>query len=43
VLIESAATLAIATTLALAYSGGRPSSWEPTDSSKPLVDQEEPN
>lgn len=35
-LIESAATLAIATTLALAYIGGRPSGWEPTEPSKPF-------
>ena len=30
-LIETAATLAIATTLALAYIGGRPAGWEPID------------
>ena len=31
-LIETAATLTIATTLALAYVGGRPAGWEPVDS-----------
>jgi hypothetical protein len=31
-LIETAATLAIATTLALAYIGGRPTGWEPGES-----------
>ncbi len=38
VLIESAATLAIAVTLALAYVGGRPSAWELGDPSKPFAD-----
>lgn len=41
-LIESAATLAIAVTLALAYLGGRPQGWEPTEPSQPLRDNKDP-
>jgi multisubunit Na+/H+ antiporter MnhB subunit len=41
VLIEGAATLSIAVTLALAYIGGRPSGWEPSDPSQtPAVPKE---
>ena len=38
-LIETAATLAIATTLALACIGGRPAGWEPTESTATLPRQ----
>jgi len=40
-LIEAAATLSIATTLALAYMGGRPSGWGPASPSHPIPDRED--
>jgi multisubunit Na+/H+ antiporter MnhB subunit len=41
VLIESAATLSIAATLALAYLGGRPVGWERGDTPQSLTDKKE--
>lgn len=40
-IIESAATLAIAATLALAYIGGRPADWRPVDSTGRIAKSEE--